>query len=87
MSRTLDGYSDKPTASKKWDTELLALTGALIGVALGCAHEINEAISHNMSEVEPFAQILAEITAAALTSAALFAAASAICNQWRLASV
>ena len=69
------------------DTELLAFTGALLGGAVGCAYEINEAISHSMSEVEPFAQILAEITAAALASAALFAAASAICNQWRLASV
>jgi len=85
LSLALDSHSNRSTASKKWDTELLAFIGALLGVALGCVYEINEAISHDMSEVEPFAQILAEITAVALASAVLFAAGSAIGN-WHPAS-
>ncbi|MBS7453056.1 hypothetical protein KHP60_11995 [Microvirga sp. 3-52] len=49
-------------------------------------YEIYEALSHDISTIESFAEILGEITAAALIiGAALFAAVSAIRN-WRLAS-
>ncbi|MBO1905848.1 hypothetical protein J4G37_13210 [Microvirga sp. 3-52] len=65
---------------------MLAYVGALPGTALGCMYEIYEALSHDISTIESFAEILGEITAAALIiGAALFAAVSAIRN-WRLAS-
>ena len=80
MSLTLDRGSDGSTASKKWDTEMLAYLGALLGTAAGCLYEVSEAISLDLSEVEPFAQITAEITATALASAALFAGISVIRN-------
>ncbi len=76
MSLTLASHSERSTASKKWDTELVAYLGALPGTAFGCVYEINEAISHDLNDIESFAQILGEITAAALASAALFAAAA-----------
>ena len=85
MSLTLDSHADRSPASKQWDTALLAPIGALPGTAFGCLSEIHETISSDLSEIEPFAEILAELTAVALASAALFAAASAIHN-WRLAS-
>ena len=80
MSLTLDRGSDGSTASKKWDTEILAYLGALLGTAVGCLYEVNEAISHDLGEVEPFAQITVEITATALASAALFVGISVIRN-------
>jgi len=80
LSLTLDSRSNRSVGRKKWDTELLAYLGAFLGVAFGCMYEVKEAISHDMSEVEPFAQIVGEITAAALAGAALFAAVSAIRN-------
>ena len=83
LSLTLDSRSNRSVGSKKWDIELLAYLGAFLGVAFGCMYEVKEAISHDMSEVEPFAQIVGEITAAALAGAALFAAVSAIRN-WGL---
>ena len=85
MSLTLDSHSDRSPASKQWDTALLASIGALPGTAFGCLSEIHETISSDLSEIETFAQILAEITAVGLASAALFGAASAIRN-WCLAS-
>jgi hypothetical protein len=76
LSLALDRGSDGSTASKKWDTEILAYLGALLGTAVGCLYEVNEAISHDLGEVEPFAQITVEITA----TAALFVGISVIRN-------
>ena len=83
MPLTLDRNSVGPAASKKWDAEILVYLGALLGTAVGCLYEVTEAIFHDMGEVEPFAQIMGEIAASALASAALFAAVAVVRN-WRL---
>jgi hypothetical protein len=81
LSHALDFRSNKSVGSTRWDTELLAYLGALLGTILGCVHELDETVAHDLSEIEPFAQILGEITAAALAGAALFAAVSIIRNR------
>lgn len=85
MPLVLASLSGRSTACKKWDTEMLAYVGALPSTALGCLYEVYESLSRDLSEIESFAVILGEITAAALVGAALFAAVAAIRN-WRLAS-
>jgi hypothetical protein len=62
---------------------MLAYLGAFIFTAAGCLYEVFEAISHDIGEVEPFAQITCEIVAATVAGAAFFAAASVIRN-WLL---
>jgi hypothetical protein len=81
LALTLDRVADGLTAGKKWNTELLAYFGAILGTAGGCMYEICEAITHDMGEVEPFAQIVAEISVSTLATAALFAGISVIRNR------
>ena len=80
MSLSLVSHS-AINATKRWDTEMLAYIGALPGAASGCLYELYEALAHDLSEIESFAEILGDITAAMFVGAALFAAVPAIRNR------
>jgi len=59
---------------------MLAYAGAILFAAAGCLYEVFEAVSHDIGDVEPFAQITCEIAASSLVGAAVFAGVAVIRN-------
>jgi hypothetical protein len=74
--------SEKPPR-KAWNTEALAIVGALCGFIVGGTYEISEAVLSPASALESFGQIAAEISAATVGGGLLFALISAIRNRLR----
>jgi hypothetical protein len=79
-------HSDEPVSVARWDTVGLAFTGAFCGFVVGSAHEIGEVLLLYLEDMESFAQIGAEIAAATLSGALLFAAVSVLRNHLRAGS-
>jgi hypothetical protein len=72
---------DQRSPQKKWETENLAIIGAVSGLIAGSAYELSEVFLHDPSEIEPFLQIMAEVGAATLSGAFMFAVFSTIRNR------